>query len=206
MQVDVKNLNGDSVGQLELSDAVFGLEPRADILHRVVTWQLAKRRAGTHKAKGKGEISRTTAKMYKQKGTGRARHGSRKPGVFRGGGKAHGPLPHSHETDLPKKLRALGLRHALSAKAKAGELIVLENGAAAEPKTRPLAKQLEKLGWNDVLLIDGPELDANMARAARNLIELQVLPVQGANVYDILRRGRLALTRAAVEQLEARLK
>jgi large subunit ribosomal protein L4 len=206
MQVDVTNLNGDSVGQLELSDAVFGLEPRADILHRVVTWQLAKRRAGTHKAKGKGEISRTTAKMYKQKGTGRARHGSRKPGVFRGGGKAHGPLPHSHETDLPKKLRALGLRHALSAKAKAGELIVLENGAAAEPKTRPLAKQLEKLGWRDVLLIDGAELDANMARASRNLVELQVLPVQGANVYDILRRGRLALTRAAVEQLEARLK
>jgi large subunit ribosomal protein L4 len=206
MQVDVTNLNGDSVGQLELSDAVFGLEPRADILHRVVTWQLAKRRAGTHKAKGKGEISRTTAKMYKQKGTGRARHGSRKPGVFRGGGKAHGPLPHSHETDLPKKLRALGLRHALSAKAKAGELIVLENGATAEPKTRPLAKQLEKLGWRDVLLIDGAELDANMARASRNLVELQVLPVQGANVYDILRRGRLALTRAAVEQLEARLK
>lgn len=206
MQVDVKNLNGDSVGQLELSDAVFGLEPRADILHRVVTWQLAKRRAGTHKAKGKGEISRTTAKMYKQKGTGRARHGSRKPGVFRGGGKAHGPVPHSHETDLPKKLRALGLRHALSAKAKAGELIVLENAAAAEPKTRPLAKQLEKLGWGDVLLIDGAELDANMARAARNLAELQLLPVQGANVYDILRRGRLALTKAAVEQLEARLK
>jgi large subunit ribosomal protein L4 len=206
MQVDVKNLNGDSVGQLELDDAVFGLEPRADILHRVVTWQLAKRRAGTHKAKGKGEISRTTAKMYKQKGTGRARHGSRKPGVFRGGGKAHGPLPHSHATDLPKKLRALGLRHALSAKAKAGELIVLENGAVAEPKTRPLAKQLEKLGWSDVLLIDGAELDANMARAARNLVELQLLPVQGANVYDILRRGRLALTRAAVEQLEARLK
>ena len=206
MQVEVKNLNGDSVGQLELSDAVFGLEPRADILHRVVTWQLAKRRAGTHKAKGKGEIARTTAKMYKQKGTGRARHGSRKPGVFRGGGKAHGPVVHSHATDLPKKLRALGLRHALSAKARAGELIVLENAAAAEAKTRALAKQLAKLGWSDVLLIDGAELDANMARAARNLVELQLLPAQGANVYDILRRGRLALTRAAVEQLEARLK
>ena len=206
MQVEIKNLNGESVGQIELSDAVFGLEPRADILHRVVTWQLAKRRAGTHKAKGKGEISRTTAKMYKQKGTGRARHGSRKPGVFRGGGKAHGPLPHSHATDLPKKLRALGLRHALSAKAKAGELIVLDKASVAEPRTRPLAKQLEKLGWNDVLLIDGAELDANMTRAARNLTELKLLPAQGANVYDILRRGRRALTRAAGELLEARLK
>jgi large subunit ribosomal protein L4 len=206
MQVAVTNLSGENVGEIELSDEVFGLEPRADILHRVVTWQLAKRRAGTHKAKGRGEIARTTAKMYKQKGTGRARHGSRKPGVFRGGGKAHGPLPHSHATDLPKKLRALGLRHALSAKAKAGELIVLDAATAAEPKTRPLAKQLEKLGWTDVLLIDGAELDANMARAARNLVELKLLPAQGANVYDILRRGRLALTKAAVEALEARLK
>ena len=206
MDIAVKTFDGNDAGKVTLSDAIFGLEVRQDILARVVRWQLAKRRAGTHKAKGKGEIARTTAKMYKQKGTGRARHGSRKPGVFRGGGKAHGPVPHSHATDLPKKLRALGLRHALSAKAKAGELIVLENAAAAEPKTRPLAKQLEKLGWNDVLLIDGAELDANMARAARNLVELQLLPVQGANVYDILRRGRLALTKAAVEQLEARLK
>lgn len=206
MQVNVTNLNGEAVGQLELADAVFGLEPRADILHRVVTWQLAKRRAGTHKAKQRAEIARTTAKMYKQKGTGRARHGSRKAGVFRGGGKAHAPVPHSHATDLPKKLRALGLRHALSAKAKAGELVVLDSAVVAEPKTRALAKQLEKLGWTDVLLIDGAEIDANFARASRNLVELQVLPAKGANVYDILRRGRLALTKAAVEQLEARLK
>lgn len=206
MQVNVTNLDGEAVGQLELADSVFGLEPRADILHRVVTWQLAKRRAGTHKAKQRSEVARTTAKMYKQKGTGRARHGSRKAGLFRGGGKAHAPVPHSHATDLPKKLRALGLRHALSAKAKAGELIVLDRAAVEEPKTRALAKRLEKLGWTDVLLIDGPEIDANFARASRNLVELQALPAQGANVYDILRRKRLVLTRAAVEQLEARLK
>jgi len=206
MKADVKTLDNKKAGGIELADEVFGLPERADILHRVVTWQLAKRRAGTHKVKERGEIKGSTAKIWRQKGTGRARHSSRKAGQFRGGGVIHGPRVRSHAIGLPKKVRALGLKTALSAKQAAGELMILEDAVLDEPKTKLLKGKLSALGCSDVLIIDGGEPDANLRRAASNLIGVQVLPSIGANVYDILRRNTLVLTKSAVEQLEARLK
>ena len=206
MKLDVIKLDASPAGSIELDDAIFGLEPRADILHRVVRWQLAKRQAGTHSTLGKSEVSYSTRKIYRQKGTGGARHGSRKAPIFRKGGTYKGPVPRSHAHDLNKKFRALGLRHALSAKAGAGELIVIDDAALPEGKTKLLAQALKGLGWKRALVIDGAEVDANFARAARNIDGIDVLPSIGANVYDILRRDTLVLTKAGVEALEARLK
>lgn len=206
MKADVIKLDGKKAGSVDLSDDLFGLEPRADILQRVVRWQLARRQAGTHKVKTKSEVSYSTKKIYNQKGTGGARHGSRKAPIFRHGGTYKGPTPRSHAHDLTKKFRALGLRHALSAKASAGELIVLDEAAMKEAKTGVLAKAVKNLGWKRVLIIDGANLDENFALAARNIDALDILPSEGANVYDILRRDTLVLTKAGVEALEARLK
>lgn len=205
MQVQVKNLAAEEVGSLELADAVFGVEVRSDILHRVVLWQLAKRRAGTHKVKTRAEIARTGAKLYKQKGTGRARHGSRRVNLFRGGGVTFGPVVRDHATDLPKKVRALGLKCALSSKAAEGKLVVLDEAKLAEPKTKALAGALDKLGWGSTLVITGVEVERNFGLAARNLQTIDVLPAQGLNVYDILRRDTLVLTQDAVRQIEERL-
>jgi len=204
MRIAVKNLAAEEVGEVELADAVFGVEVRTDILHRVVLWQLAKRRAGTHKVKTRAEISRTGAKMYKQKGTGRARHGSRRVNLFRGGGVAFGPQPRDHAHDLPKKVRALGLRCALSSKAKEGKLLVLDEARLDEPKTKTIKAAFERLGLDAALIITGPEVEKNFGLAARNLPLIDVLPTQGLNVYDILRRDTLVLTREAVRQIEGR--
>lgn len=206
MDLKVTTLDGKSAGSISISDEVFGLEPRADILQRVVRWQLAKRQAGTHKTKGRSEISRTGAKFGRQKGGGGARHGSRRAPIFVGGGKAHGPQPRSHAHDLPKKMRALGLKHALSAKAQGDKLIVVDDAKAGDAKTKALREKLGKLGLINALVIDGAELDQNFQLAARNIPGVDVLPVQGANVYDILRRDTLVLTKAAVAALEERFK
>lgn len=206
MDLTVTTLEGKDAGKVSLSDAIFGLEPREDIIARVVRWQLAKKQQGTHKTLTRGEVSRTGAKMYKQKGTGRARHHSARAPQFRGGGKAHGPVVRSHEHDLPKKVRALGLRHALSAKAKAAELIVVDDLVAAEAKTKLLTGHFATLGLTNALIIGGAELDNNFALAAKNIPNVDVLPVQGINVYDILRRGKLVLSKAAIEALEERFK
>ena len=206
MELNVTNLTGKAAGKLTVSDEIFGLEPRDDILHRVVRWQLAKRQQGTHKAKGRAEIARTGAKMYKQKGTGRARHHSARAPQFRGGGKAHGPVPHSHAHDLPKKVRALGLKHALSAKAKASSLIIIDEFALSDAKTKALVESFAKLGLTNALFIGGAEVDTGFKRAAANIPNIDVLPIQGINVYDILRRGTLVLSKAAVEALEERFK
>jgi len=206
MKTDVIKLDAGDAGTIELSDEIFGLEPRADILHRVVRWQLAKRQAGTHKVKTRSETSYSTKKIYRQKGTGGARHGDRNAPIFRKGGVYKGPTPRSHAHELTKKFRKLGLRHALSAKATAGELGVLDSTEMGEAKTSMLAKAAKQLGWKRVLIIDGPEVDENFARAAANIDGLDVLPCQGANVYDILRHDQLVLTKAGVEALEARLK
>ncbi len=206
MKADVTTLDAKKAGSIELSDAVFGLEPRADILHRMVRYQLLKRQAGTHFAKERGDVVGSTKKIYRQKGTGRARHGNKKPPQFRGGGKAFGPRVRSHAIDLPKKVRALALKHALSAKAKAQELIILDKAEIAEPKTGGLRQKLDKLGLNSALIIGGAELQENFALAARNIPQIDVLPVQGINVYDILRRDKLVLTKAAVEALGERFK
>ncbi|MGQ3361145.1 MAG: 50S ribosomal protein L4 [Phreatobacter sp.] len=206
MKLTIKTLEGADAGSVDLSDEIFGLEPRADILHRVVRWQLAKRRAGTHDVKNRAEIHRTGKKMYKQKGTGSARHSSARANLFRGGGRSFGPTPRSHEHDLPKKVRALGLKHALSTKVKAGSIVVLEKASTDAAKTKSLKAQFEKLGFKSVLIIDGAEVDKNFALAARNIPLVDVLPVQGINVYDIMRRNTLVLTRAAVDALEARFK
>ncbi|MGY3437791.1 MULTISPECIES: 50S ribosomal protein L4 [unclassified Marinovum] len=205
MKLDVINLDGGSAGSVELDDALFGLEPRADILHRVVRWQRNNAQAGTHKVKTRSEVSYSTKKIYRQKGTGGARHGARSAPIFRGGGVYKGPTPRSHGHDLPKKVRKLGLMHALSAKAKAGQLVVIES-AASEGKTSALAKQIRDLGWKRALIIDGAEINEGFAQAARNIEGLDILPSMGANVYDILKRDTLVLTKAAVEALEARLK
>ena len=202
----VVGLDSKAAGDLSLDEAVFGLEVRPDLLHRMVNWQLAKRRQGTHKTKGVSEIAGTTKKPYRQKGTGRARQGSLRSPQFRGGATIFGPVVRSHAIELPKKVRKLALKTALSAKAKDGKLVVLDEAKLAKPKTADLAKQLDKLGWSSALIIDGPELDVNFARAAANIPGLDVLPQQGANVYDILRRDTLVLTREAVKHLEARLK
>ncbi|RCS24075.1 50S ribosomal protein L4 [Phyllobacterium salinisoli] len=206
MDLTITTLEGKDAGKVELSAEIFGLEPRDDILQRVVRWQLARRQQGTHKAKGRSEIARTGAKMYKQKGTGRARHHSARAPQFRGGGKAHGPVVRSHEHELPKKVRALGLRHALSAKLKSSDLIVIDDLASKEAKTKALTAQFAKLGLENALLIGGAEIDANFRLAASNIPNIDVLPVQGINVYDILRRGKLVLSKAAVEALEERFK
>ena len=206
MKLEVIKLDAGKAGEIELSDDIFGLEPRADILHRVVRWQRAKAQAGTHSVLGKSDVSYSTKKIYRQKGTGGARHGSKKAPIFRHGGVYKGPTPRSHAHDLPKKFRALGLRHALSAKAKAGELVILDVASMTEAKTATLAKQAKELGWKRVLVIDGAEVDANFAMAARNLDNIDVLPTIGANVYDILKRDTLVITKAGVEALEARLK
>ena len=206
MELQVKTLEGADAGTITLSDEIFGLEPRADLIQRVIKWQLAKRQAGTHKVKGRAEIWRTGKKMYKQKGTGSARHSSARAPLFRGGGRAHGPVVRSHEHDLPKKVRALGLKHALSAKAGEGAIIVLSGVAAAEPKTKAVAAQLAKLGLANALIISGAEVDANFGLATRAIPNVDVLPVQGLNVYDILRRQTLVLTKDAVDAIEARFR
>ncbi len=207
MIFDMTSMDGSAAGSLELSDAIFGLEPRADLIARMVRWQLAKRRAGTHKTLWRGEINRTGKKIYKQKGTGGARHGSARVPQFRGGGRAMGPVVRSHAHDLPKKVRALALRHALSAKVRAGGLVVWERAEVEEEaKTKDLRASFEKAAIKNALIIDGAEVSGKFAVAARNLPEIDVLPVQGVNVYDIMRREKLVLTRGAVEALEARFK
>jgi large subunit ribosomal protein L4 len=206
MKADVIKLDGKKAGSVDLDDTLFGLEPRADILQRVVRWQLAKRQAGTHKVKTRSETSYSTKKIYRQKGTGGARHGDRNAPIFRHGGVYKGPTPRSHAHELTKKFRKLGLRHALSAKVAAGELIVIDVAELAEAKTKTLAKAIKDLGWKRTLVIDGAEVNANFELAARNIATLDVLPSAGANVYDILRRDTLVLTKAGVEALEARLK
>jgi large subunit ribosomal protein L4 len=206
MKLKVHSLDNQEVGDIELADEVFGVPVRRDILARVVNWQLAKRRAGTHKAKGISDISGTTAKPYKQKGTGRARQGSRRSPQFRGGAVIFGPVVRSHAFGLQKKVRRLGLKSALSAKQAEGKLIVIDAASLAEAKTKALRAQLDAFGWESVLIIDGAAVDEGFARAARNIPKVDVLPQQGANVYDILRRDTLVLTRAAAEALEARLK
>jgi large subunit ribosomal protein L4 len=205
MKANVMTLAGDSAGSVELKDEIYGLEPRVDILHRMVTYQLAKRRSGTHRAKERAEVHGSTRKIVKQKGSGGARHGSRKAPQFRGGGKAHGPKVRSHAFDLNKKVRKLALIHALSAKAKDEAILVLDVATLKDPKTKGLAAAIIKLGLSNALFIDGPELDRNFTLAARNLPNIDVLPTDGINVYDILRRTKLVLTKAAVAQLEARL-
>jgi large subunit ribosomal protein L4 len=205
MKIDVINLDGAAGEALELRDDIFGIdEIRGDILQRCVTWQLAKRRAGTHKIQVRNEVSRTGKKMYKQKGTGGARHGSRRAAQFVGGAKAHGPVVRSHAFDLPKKVRAMALRHALSSKAKAGAIVVLEDAMLSDPKTAGLRGRFQTLGLKNALVIAGPVVDANFRLAARNIPNLDVLPDAGLNVYDILRRETLILTRAAVQAIEAR--
>ena len=205
MKLNVINLDGKAAGSVDLEEAIFGLEPRADILHRVVRWQRNKAQAGTHKVKTRSEVSYSTKKIYRQKGTGGARHGSRKAPIFRKGGIYKGPTPRSHAHDLPKKVRALGLKHALSAKAKDGSLVIIE-AAASNGKTADLARQVKALGWKRALIIDGASVNEAFASAAANIEGVDVLPSMGANVYDILRRDTLVLTKAAVEALEARLK
>ncbi|MEM9988768.1 MAG: 50S ribosomal protein L4 [Pseudomonadota bacterium] len=204
MQVDVLTLNADKSGTVDLKDDIFGLEPRRDILHRYVVWQMAKRQAGTHKAKERGEVAGTTKKFVRQKGSGGARHGNRKAPQFVGGGKAHGPRVRSHAHGLPKKVRRLALRHALSAKQIASELIVIDEAKLDDVKTKALIEKFGKLGIKNALFMDA-SIDESFAKAARNIPDVDVLPVVGANVYDILRRDKLILTRAAVEGLEARL-
>ncbi len=204
MKVSVTTLEATSAGEVELKDEIFGLEPRADILHRMVRYQLLKRMAGTHHAQDRSEVTVTGKKMYRQKGTGGARHGDKSVPQWRGGGKAFGPKPRSHAIDLPKKVRALALRHALSTKAKSGDIVVLDKAAVEGGKTRELRDQLAKLSLDNALFIDGAELEIGFARAARNLPNIDVLPIQGINVYDILRRKKLVLTKAAVAALEAR--
>jgi large subunit ribosomal protein L4 len=204
MELKVTTLEGKEAGSVQLSDEIFGLEPRKDIIQRCVNWQLAKRQAGTHKTQGRADVWRTGKKMYKQKGTGGARHGSARVPQFRGGGRAFGPVVRSHEIGLPKKVRALALKHALSAKAKDGGIIVLDKASVKDGKTKQLASHFEKLGWSSMLIIDGAEIDVGFANAARNIPNIDVLPVAGINVYDILRRPKLVLTKAALEALEAR--
>ena len=205
MKLDVIKLDGGKGGSIELSDAIFGIEEiRGDILQRMVTWQLAKRRAGTHKIQVRNEVSRTGKKMYKQKGTGGARHGSRRAAQFVGGAKAHGPVVRSHAFDLPKKFRALALRHALSSKAKSGSLVVVDSVSINDPKTGALRAQLGKIGLTNALVIAGPEVDANFKLAARDIPNVDVLPNAGLNVYDVLRRQTLVLTKDAVDAINAR--
>jgi large subunit ribosomal protein L4 len=206
MELKVTSLDGKKSGSVTVSDTIFGLEPRTDLIHRCVMWQLAKRRAGTHQVKNRADIDRTGKKMYRQKGTGSARHGSARVNLFRGGGRSFGPHTRSHEIGLPKKVRALALKHALSAKAKDDGIIIIEALNVKDAKTKALRSQFEKLGLSNALLIDGAELAADVRTAARNIPNIDVLPVAGINVYDIMRRHKLVLTKAAVDALEARFK
>ena len=206
MKLDVIKLDGGKAGSVELGDEIFGLEPRADILHRVVRWQRNNAQAGTHKVKTRSETSYSTKKIYRQKGTGGARHGDRNAPIFRKGGIYKGPTPRSHGHDLTKKFRKLGLRHALSSKMATGNLVVLDDAVLADAKTSLLAKAVKEQGWKRVLVIDGAEVNANFAKAAANITGFDVLPSVGANVYDILKRDTLVITKAGVEALEARLK
>jgi large subunit ribosomal protein L4 len=206
MELKVTTIDGKAAGSVTVSDTIFGLEPRADLIHRCVNWQLAKRRAGTHAVKNRADINRTGKKQGPQKGSGGARHGSARANIFRGGGRAFGPVVRSHEIGLPKKVRALALKHALSAKAKDGGLIVLDKASVKDAKTKTLLARFSKLGLANALIIDGAEVEANFRSAARNIPNIDVLPVQGINVYDILRRHTLVLTKAAVDALEARFK
>ncbi len=206
MKCAVTTLDNKKAGEIDLDDGIFGLGPRPDLLARMVNWQLAKRRAGTHKVKGRSEISGTGQRIYRQKGTGRARHGPPKVSLFRGGGRAFGPVVRDHAHKLPKKVRKLALKSALSAKAADGKLVVLDQAKVDAPKTRELARKFGALGWSSALVIGGSTVDEAFVRAARNIPGVDVLPEQGANVYDILRRDTLVLTKDAVLALEARLK
>ena len=206
MELQVTTLDGKKSGSVTVSDAIFGLEPRTDLIHRCVVWQLAKRQAGTHEVKNRADIHRTGKKMYRQKGTGSARHGSARVNLFRGGGRSFGPHTRSHEIGLPKKVRALALKHALSAKAKDDGIVVIEALSVKEAKTKALRSQFEKLGLSNALLIDRAEVSADVRTAARNIPNIDVLPVAGINVYDIMRRHKLVLTKAAIDALEARFK
>jgi large subunit ribosomal protein L4 len=206
MELKITTLEGKDVGSVTVPDAIFGLEPRSDILQRCVNWQLAKRQAGTHAVKNRADINRTGKKMYRQKGTGGARHGSARVNIFRGGGRAFGPLVRSHAIALPKKVRALALKHALSAKAKDGDILVIDQVTVAELKTKSLKAQFGNLGLTNALVVDGTQVADNFRLAARNLPNIDVLPIQGINVYDIMRRTKLVLTKAALDALEARFK
>ena len=204
MKAKVLTLDSCDAGEIDLKDEIFGLEPRNDLMQRVVVWQLAKRRAGTHKTKTRGEVNRTTKKVYRQKGTGSARHGARSAPTYVGGGKAMAPVVRSHEFDLPKKVRAAGLRHALSSKARDSKLVVLDAASVGEVKTKALAQRLGKLGAGHILVVDG-NFDVKFALSARNLAKISLLPAGGLNVYDVLRRDTLVLTKAAIQAIEERL-
>jgi large subunit ribosomal protein L4 len=204
MDIKITTLDGQEAGSVTLNKDIFGLEPRNDLIQRCIVWQLARRRAGTHKVKNRAEIARTGKKLHAQKGTGGARHGSARANLFRGGGRSFGPHPRDHAIELPKKVRALALRHALSAKAKDGNLIIIDAFAVKEAKTKALAAQFARLELANALLIGGDTIEESFGRAARNIPNIDVLPIQGINVYDILRRQKLVLTKAAVEALEAR--
>lgn len=206
MELKVTTFEGKDGGKVTLSDEIFGLEPRNDLIQRCVVWQLAKRQRGTHDVKNRAEIWRTGKKMYKQKGTGQARHGAARVNLFRGGGRSFGPTPRSHEIGMPKKVRALALRHALSAKAKDGAIVVIDAFGVKDAKTAKLRERFEKLGFDNALIIDGAEIENNFRLAARGIPNIDVLPIQGINVYDILRRQKLVLTKAAVDALEARFR
>lgn len=206
MKLDVIKLDGGKAGSVDLDEAMFGLEPRVDILHRVVRWQRNNAQAGTHKVKTRREVSYSTKKIYRQKGTGGARHGARSAPIFRGGGVYKGPTPRSHGHELTKKFRKLGLKHALSAKMAEGRVVIIDSIAMDAAKTSVLAKQVKEMGWKRALIIDGVDVDANFVQAARNIEGLDVLPTMGANVYDILKRDTLVITKAGIEALEARLK
>jgi large subunit ribosomal protein L4 len=206
MELKVTSLDGKKSGSVTVSDEIFGLEPRADIIHRCVIWQLAKRQRGTHEVKNRADIHRTGKKMYAQKGTGGARHGSARVNLFRGGGRSFGPHTRSHEIGLPKKVRALALKHALSAKAKDDGIIVIDTLNMKDAKTKELLGHFEKLGLSNALLIDGAQVEASVLSAARNIPNIDVLPVVGINVYDVMRRKTLVLTKAAIDALEARFK
>ena len=206
MKLDVIKLEDGKAGTIDLSEGIFGIEPRADILHRVVRWQMARKQQGSHSVLTRSEVSYSTKKVYRQKGTGGARHGSRRAPIFRKGGVYKGPTPRSHEHKLTKKFRILGLKHALSSKLATGNLIVIEKAELKDSKTRVLSKILKGRGWRQALVVDGQLLDENFVRAARNISTVNVLPSAGINVYDILKSNTLVLTRAAVDCLEERLK
>ncbi len=205
MKADAIKLDGKKAGSVDLNDEIYGLEPRADILHRVVRWQRNNAQAGTHKVKTRSEVNYSTKKIYRQKGTGGARHGARSAPIFRGGGVYKGPTPRSHGHELTKKFRKLGLKHALSSKAATGNLVILDDATMKDAKTSVLAKAIKENGWKRVLIIDGAEVNDNFARAAQNITGVDILPTMGANVYDILKRDTLVITKAGVEALEARL-
>lgn len=205
MKINVIDISSKASGTTSLSDAIFGLEPRKDILHRTVVYQLAKRRAGTHKVKNRAEITATTKKMYKQKGTGSARHGSKKVPQFRGGGRAFGPHPRDHSIKLTKKFRKLALKHALSSKLKDGNIVILSEAKLSKPKTSLLVKNLQKMAVDSALFIDAQEFDKNFELATMNIPNIDILPVQGINVYDMLKRDKLFITKAALKEIEGRL-